>query len=97
MDGVEEESVSCNKGKHHPHTLILSKEGNIFSCGDGYKGSLGLGDTEGRNKPGCVNIGGFVEGSCGEAEAVASFLNKEDVNLFLSKGTNSRSKWGKGD
>merc|ERR1712126_72059 len=44
--------VSCSVGsQHHPHTLILGEEGQVYSCGDGYKFKLGLGDTESREKP----------------------------------------------
>lgn len=36
--------VSCSHGEHHDHTLVCCKDGIAMSCGDGYKGKLGLGD-----------------------------------------------------
>ena len=36
-------SVSCSQGEHHSHTLIATDNG-VYTCGDGYKGKLGLGD-----------------------------------------------------
>ena len=54
-DGIEEkvEMVSCSVGEHHPHTLILTVRGSVYSCGDGYKGKLGVGDLEWRYEP-CI-------------------------------------------
>lgn len=43
--------VSCNVGEKHGHTLCVTKEGQVFAFGDGYKGKLGLGDQETRWSP----------------------------------------------
>ena len=40
--------ASCSHGEHHDHTLICCEDGAVMSCGDGYKGKLGLGDHNSR-------------------------------------------------
>ena len=52
--GEQVESVSCSRGEHHPHTLLLARSGALYSCGDGYKGKLGQGKSESRAEPGRV-------------------------------------------
>ena len=61
--------VSCSVGEHHPHTLILTLQGQVYSCGDGYKGKLGLGDMEGRDTP-CL-----VPGLDGVVQVVAGGIH----------------------
>lgn len=39
-------SVSCSQGEHHSHTLMATENGSVYSCGDGYKGKLGLGSAD---------------------------------------------------
>jgi alpha-tubulin suppressor-like RCC1 family protein len=41
--------VSCSQGEHHSHTLAVSEDGNVLSCGDGYKGKLGHGNYDSCN------------------------------------------------
>ena len=49
VDGmVNLKALSCNKGENHGHTLAVSHSGDVYACGDGYKGKLGLGDQESR-------------------------------------------------
>ncbi|XP_064621917.1 uncharacterized protein LOC135484418 [Lineus longissimus] len=43
--------LSCSVGEHHGHTLAVDDSGTVHSWGDGYKGKLGLGDTESRLVP----------------------------------------------
>lgn len=38
--------ISCSVGEKHGHTLFLDSSGQVFSCGDGYKGKLGHDDQE---------------------------------------------------
>jgi len=46
--GREIMCASCSHGEHHEHTLVCCKDGTAMSCGDGYKGKLGLGDHNSR-------------------------------------------------
>ena len=46
--GREITCASCSHGEHHDHTLVSCKDGTVMSCGDGYKGKLGLGDHTSR-------------------------------------------------
>lgn len=46
--GREITYASCSHGEHHDHTLVCCKDGIAMSCGDGYKGKLGLGDQNSR-------------------------------------------------
>ncbi|XP_060585614.1 uncharacterized protein LOC132741464 [Ruditapes philippinarum] len=51
MQDAHIEEVSCNVGEKHGHTLCVSKQGQVFAFGDGYKGKLGLGDQNSRWVP----------------------------------------------
>lgn len=46
LSGEQIASVSCSQGEHHSHTLMASSNGTVYSCGDGYKGKLGLGSGD---------------------------------------------------
>lgn len=48
VDVVE---ISCSVGEHHGHTLAVTRDGQVYSWGDGYKGKLGTGDQEPRFEP----------------------------------------------
>ena len=43
--------ISCSVGEKHGHTLFLDSNGQVHSCGDGYKGKLGHDDQETRYMP----------------------------------------------
>ena len=47
--GKEITCANCSHGEHHDHTLVCCKDGTAMSCGDGYKGKLGLGDHTSRH------------------------------------------------
>lgn len=54
VSSLESENIkelSCSVGEKHGHTLFLSTKGDVFACGDGYKGKLGLGDQDSRWLP----------------------------------------------
>ena len=72
----EVDKISCSVGEHHPHTLILTVGGQVYSCGDGYKGKLGLGDQQGRDTPCLVpGLQGVIQVVAGGIHSVA--LDKE--------------------
>lgn len=45
-DNVQVVKVSCSVGEHHGHTLALTRRGEVYAWGDGYKGKLGMGSQE---------------------------------------------------
>lgn len=51
LNGKDIVELSCSVNEKHGHTLFVSRTGNVYSCGDGYKGKLGLGDQENRKLP----------------------------------------------
>ena len=51
LDGIMVTRVSCSLGERHSHTLACTSDGVVYSWGDGYKGKLGLGDQESRERP----------------------------------------------
>ncbi|XP_067680604.1 uncharacterized protein [Haliotis asinina] len=51
LSGVDVAEVSCSVGEHHGHTLAVTRDGQVFSWGDGYKGKLGTGDQKPRFEP----------------------------------------------
>lgn len=51
LTGKDIYELSCSLGEKHGHTLFVSKSGQVYSCGDGYKGKLGLGDQTSRLDP----------------------------------------------
>ena len=89
--GVEEdvEMVSCSVGEHHPHTLILTTSGAVYSCGDGYKGKLGVGDQEWRDRPCKVSgLEGVVKLAAGGIHSAA--LDKEGKVYTWGCGSDGR-------
>ncbi|XP_071080908.1 uncharacterized protein [Haliotis cracherodii] len=51
LKGVDVVEISCSVGEHHGHTLAVTRDGQVYSWGDGYKGKLGTGDQEPRFEP----------------------------------------------
>ena len=49
LDGIVVVKASCSLGERHSHTLACTTDGDVYSCGDGYKGKLGHGDQESRD------------------------------------------------
>ena len=88
-DEKEVEMVSCSVGEHHPHTLILTEGGVVYSCGDGYKGKLGVGDQEWRNQPCRVSgLEGAVKVAAGGIHSAA--LDKEGKVYTWGCGSDGR-------
>jgi len=50
IQAKEISNTSCSQGEHHGHTLVCSTDGTVLSCGDGYKGKLGLGDQNSQHQ-----------------------------------------------
>lgn len=68
--------VSCSVGEHHSHTLVATKDGNVFSCGDGYKCKLGHGDDKSLDTPTKIDPAHFngckiTSVACGGIHSVA--------------------------
>lgn len=59
LQGKNISELSCSVGEKHGHTLFASKDGGVFSCGDGYKGKLGHGDQESRLTPTLIPVENF--------------------------------------
>ena len=62
LAGVEIASASCSQGEHHGHTLACASNGEVYSCGDGYKGKLGHGNQESFDTPTRIDPKHFLEG-----------------------------------
>ena len=74
LDGKGIVVLSCSVGEKHGHTMFVCRTGSVYSCGDGYKGKLGLGDQESRSIPTLIPEDNF---------------NKEHIEQVASGGIHS--------
>eukprot|EP01119_Soliformovum_irregulare_P018555 TRINITY_DN571_c1_g1_i3.p1 TRINITY_DN571_c1_g1~~TRINITY_DN571_c1_g1_i3.p1 ORF type:complete len:387 (+),score=121.64 TRINITY_DN571_c1_g1_i3:40-1161(+) len=47
----EIQEVGCSVSEHHTHSLALSRDGQVYTWGEGYKAKLGHGDMEDQLRP----------------------------------------------
>ena len=81
-EGVQVAQVSCSVGEHHGHTLALTRDGKVYTWGDGYKGKLGMGDHESRYTPVLVE---------------PSHFNSEHVSVVCAGGIHSTAATSEGN
>ena len=73
---IDVTDVSCSAGEHHSHTLIVTGDGDVFSCGDGYKCKLGHGNDKSLDTPTKIDPSHFngckiTSVACGGIHSVA--------------------------